>query len=261
MASRKKTVQLEFLGTGTSAGVPVPGCRCRVCKSDDPHDSRMRASAAIRNGGRNVVIDTGPEFRIQCLRAGLENVDAVVFTHSHVDHTNGFDDIRAYSFFKRRTVPVFGDRRTLGTIRERFRYIWDAMQRGGGLPQIELFEIDGPFAAAGLELTPVPIFHGIMPILGFRMGDLAYLTDVSKIPDASMPLLEGLGTLVVSCARVMPHETHFNLADVKRLHRRLKPARTLVTHLSHYFSHRDLVAALPPDANPAYDGLRVDIAL
>ncbi|MDR1612093.1 MAG: MBL fold metallo-hydrolase [Planctomycetota bacterium] len=255
----KKRVQLEFLGTGTSSGLPVPGCRCRVCKSADPHDSRMRSSVVVRNGRRNIVIDTGPEFRLQCLRADLDNVDAVVFTHGHVDHTSGFDDIRAFSFFKNRTVPVFGDAGTLRTLRERFRYIWRARQRGGGLPQIELFEIDGPFAAAGLEMIPIPVFHGVMPILGFRIGDLAYLTDVSGIPDASLPLLENLGALIVSCARTRPHETHFNLADVKRLSRALKPGRTLVTHIAHYFSHRDLVAALPAAANPAYDGLRVDI--
>ncbi|MDR0361508.1 MAG: MBL fold metallo-hydrolase [Planctomycetota bacterium] len=261
MARARKTVELEFLGTGTSAGVPVPGCRCAVCRSKDPRDKRLRSSALVRNGRRNLIIDASPEFRIQCLRAGVFTVDALVLTHGHADHTNGFDDIRSYSFFKSRTVPVWGDGKTLRTIERRFDYVWHATQWGGGLPQVELRGIEGPFTAAGLELTPIPILHGALPILGFRIGDLAYLTDVSRIPESSLPPLEDLRTLIVSCARTMPHETHFNLADVKRTHDRLRPERTLVTHISHYFSHRRLVAALPPGVDPAQDGMRVAIDL
>lgn len=254
-------VVLEFLGTGTSTGVPVAGCGCRVCRSADPCDKRLRASALIRRGARSLIIDTGPEFRIQCLRAGVMRLDGALITHEHADHLNGLDDIRAYSFFKRRRLPVWGAAETLASIRQRFGYIWKPTQVGGGLPDIELRLIDGPFSALGLTVTPVPIRHGCLEILGFRFGDLAYLTDISALPEASLPLLENLGTLIVSCVRRRPHKTHMNIAEVKRLHRLVKPGRTLLTHLTHYLTHKELIAALPVDIGPAYDGMRVEIML
>lgn len=252
---------LEFLGTGTSTGVPVAGCSCRVCRSPDPFDQRLRASALIRRGARSLIIDTGPEFRIQCLRAGVMRLDGALITHDHADHLNGLDDIRAYSFFKDRRLPVWGSEATLAAIRHRFGYIWKPRQIGGGLPDIELRRIDGPFSAMGLTVTPVPIRHGCLDILGFRIGDLAYLTDISALPDASLPLLENLGTLIISCVRRRPHKTHMNIAEAKRLHRLVKPRQTLLTHLTHYLSHKELIAAVPVDMTPAHDGLRVEITL
>lgn len=261
MSLAPKTAIFEFLGTGTSTGVPVAGCPCAVCHSADVRDKRLRSSALIRHGCRNLVIDTGPEFRLQCVRAGVMRLDAVLFTHDHVDHTNGFDDVRAYSFFKKKTVPVWGAADTLGEIRRRFSYIWKPTQVGGGLPDVELRTITGPFQAAGLSVVPVPIFHGKLPILGFRIGDLAYLTDISSLPDESVPLLRDLGTLIISCVRYRYHHTHLTISGAKRLHKLLKPRETYLTHLTHCFSHRDLIGVFPTDMTPAYDGLQLAINL
>lgn len=257
--SKRSAPTLEFLGTGTSTGVPVPGCSCRVCQSRDPRDSRLRSSVLIRNGVKNLVIDTGPEFRIQCLRAGVKRLDAVLITHNHVDHLFGLDDVRVYSSFRRRTLPVWGSRHTLDSIRTKFDYIWNAMQVGGGLPDISLNEADGVFRAAGLEVMPLPIMHGRLPILGFRIGGLAYMTDISALPDGTLPLLENLDTMIISCVRRRTHETHLNIAGAKRLHALVKPRRTWLTHLTHYFTHDGLEALLPPDIAPAYDGLVIPV--
>lgn len=260
MAGRNAT--LEFLGTGTSTGVPVAGCDCEVCRSRDPRDNRLRSSALISHGHTNVIIDTGPEFRMQCLRAGIMHLDAVLITHDHADHLHGIDDLRAFSKFQRRVLPVWANKPTLQGIASRFAYIWNPSQIGGGLPELTLHHAGKPFRAAGLDFTPVPILHGRLPILGFRIGDLAYLTDVSEIPEESLPLLEGLGTLILSCVRYRAHRTHLNIAGVKRISKRLRPGRTLLTHLTHYFSHEDLLAEFAgTDIAPAFDGMQISIAL
>ena len=261
MSAKRRVVTLEFLGSGTSTGVPVAGCSCGVCHSPDWHDKRLRACALVRNGIRNLIIDTGPEFRIQCLRADVRRVDAVAITHDHADHLNGFDDVRAFSFFKDRTLPVWAAADTIVGIRRRFDYIWNAVQIGGGLPDVDLRTVTGPFRAAGLDVIPLPIKHGKLDILGFRIGDLAYMTDISALPDATLPLLGDLGTMIISCVRHRFHHTHLNLAGVKRLHRLVRPRRTILTHLTHYLSHKELIAALPVDISPAYDGMRVEIQI
>lgn len=261
MAVRSKTAVLEFLGTGTSTGVPIPGCSCAVCRSSDPHDKRLRSSVLLTHGEERIVIDTGPEFRIQCLRAGVMHLDAVVITHDHADHLSGLDDIRAYSLFQRKTLPVWGSRETLDTIRRRFDYIWNAKQVGGGLPDIVLKDVGSGFTAGGLDIVPIPIKHGQLDILGYRIGALAYMTDLSAVPDSSLPLLENLETMIISCVRYRFHRTHLNFAGAKRLHRLVRPRQTLLTHLTHYYSHKELIAEMPVDMTPAYDGMTVNINL
>lgn len=259
-----RNAMMEFLGTGTSTGVPVAGCDCEVCASRDPRDDRMRSSVLVRHGKKSVIIDTGPEFRMQCIRARVMHLDAILLTHDHADHLHGLDDVRAFSKFQRRVLPVWGNAQTIRTVRDRFAYIWNAPQRGGGLPEVILHEASGPFREAGLDFVPVPILHGKLEILGYRLGDMAYLTDVSAIPETSLPLLEGLETLVLSCVRYRFHQTHLNLRGVKRLHKAIQPKRTLLTHLTHYFSHADLIAEFADagmDIAPACDGMRVTIAL
>lgn len=252
---------LEFLGTGTSTGVPIAGCPCWRCRSDDPHDKRLRSSVRIAHGRRNVIIDTGPEFRIQCLRAGIMNIDSVLITHDHADHLHGLDDLRSFSLFKHKVLPVWANSYTVGVIRSRFDYIWNPVQKGGGLPDLLLRVAEGTFRAGGMDVVPVPIRHGRMDILGYRIGDLAYLTDVSAVPESSLPLLENLETMVATAVRHRPHPTHLNLAGVKRLHRLVRPRRTLLTHLTHWFTHRELIMDLPVDISPAYDGMKVEIKL
>lgn len=261
MSRKHTTATLEFLGTGTSTGVPVPGCSCDVCRSCDPNDKRLRSSALIRYGSRQLVIDTGPEFRIQCLRAGIMKLDAVLITHAHADHLNGLDDVRCFSFFKNKSQPVWGSEETLAAIRQRFDYIWNARQVGGGLPDILLKKAAKPFEVMGLTVTPVPIKHGKLDILGYRIGDLAYMTDISSLPETSLPLLKNLDTMVISCVRKHFHRTHLNVAGVKRLHKLVKPRQTLLTHLTHYLSHKELIGLFPTDITPTYDGMKVEIRL
>ena len=261
MAKTGRTAVLEFLGTGTSTGVPIAGCTCPRCCSADPRDLRMRSSVRIANGSRNLIVDTGPEFRIQCLRAGISTIDSVLITHDHADHLHGLDDLRAFSLFKRKTLPVWANKATLDLIRSRFGYIWTAEQKGGGLPDLKLCEVRGAFRAAGMEITPLPIMHGHMEILGYRIGDLAYMTDISAVPESTYPLLENLTTMVVSTVRHRPHPTHLNISGVKKLHKRVRPGQTILTHLTHWFTHRELLMELPIDITPAYDGMKVEIRL
>ncbi len=259
MAGKPHTVTLEFLGTGTSTGVPVPGCSCPVCRSTDPRDNRYRSSVLVRNGPQTLVIDTGPEFRLQCIRARVANIDAVLLTHNHADHIFGLDDVRPYSSFRGKTLPVWGSRHTLDFIRAKFDYIWNAVQEGGGLPDINLHAAKDAFTAAGLRITPLPIKHGMLDILGFRVGDCAYMSDISALPEATLPLLENLETMIISCVRLRRHSTHLNVAGAKRLHRLVRPRRTYLTHLTHYFSHDDLAARMPEDIVPAHDGLVIPV--
>jgi phosphoribosyl 1,2-cyclic phosphate phosphodiesterase len=261
MATIGRTAVLEFLGTGTSTGVPMAGCTCPRCLSADPRDTRLRSSARIANGSRNLLIDTGPEFRIQCLRSGIFSIDSVLITHDHADHLHGIDDLRAFSLFKRKTLPVWAGKSVLDVIRSRFGYIWSAKQKGGGLPDLKLCEVKGRFRAAGMEVTPLPIMHGCMEILGYRIGDLAYMTDISSVPESTYPLLENLTTMVVSTVRRRPHPTHLNISGVKKLHKRVRPKQTILTHLAHWLTHKELIMELPVDITPAYDGMTVEIRL
>ncbi len=259
MADTPHTVTLEFLGTGTSTGVPVPGCACGVCRSADPRDNRFRSSVLITNGDRRLVIDTGPEFRLQCLRAGIKSLDAVLITHNHADHLFGLDDVRPYSAFQGKTLPVWGSRHTLASIRVKFDYVWNAVQVGGGVPDITLNAAEGAFSAAGLNVLPLPIKHGRLDILGFRVGDLAYMSDISALPEETLPLLSDLGTMIISCVRLKRHNTHLNVAGAKRMHRLVRPERTYLTHLTHYFTHAGLASLMPEGMEPAYDGLVIPI--
>lgn len=261
MSPRSKTATLEFLGSGTSTGVPVLGCNCEVCRSTDPRDKRLRSSVLIRHEHKNVIIDTGPEFRIQCLRAGVKHLDSVLITHDHSDHLHGIDDLRAFSLFKKKTLPVWMNKETMHNVKQRFGYMWKPLQIGGGVPDLVLHEAAKPFQAGGMTITPVPIKHGVIDILGFRFGDVAYMTDISSLPEASLPLVQGVGTMIISCVRYRFHRTHLNIAGVKRLHAMVKPERTILTHLTHYFSHKEISAVMPVDIMPAYDGMTIDVNL
>ncbi len=264
------TFEFEFLGTGTSTGIPIPSCPCPVCHSDDPRDTRWRSSALIRHNGQNIIIDSGPEFRLQCLRANVESLDGVLITHSHADHINGLDDIRAYTLplygttserLHEQPMGLWGNAPSIEAIRKRFSYIWNPLQVGGGLPKLQLTIAPEEFELAGLSIRPIPIKHGIMEILGYRIGQLAYMTDISQLPDSSEHLVEDVDVMVISFVTRHKHETHFCFDDAVRLHQRIRPKQTYITHVAHYFSHQDLLDQLPEGMTPAYDGLRLQVPI
>jgi phosphoribosyl 1,2-cyclic phosphate phosphodiesterase len=253
-------LRVTFLGSGTSHGVPMIGCDCATCRSDDPRDTRLRPSIFVETERARVLVDAGPDLRQQALRHRLTRVDAILFTHGHADHILGMDDVRRFNALQAGAMPCCGDARTLGDIRRMFGYVFDpATPKGGGLPLLELFTVAGPFCIADLDVQPVPVMHGERPILGYRFGRFAYLTDCSAIPDASWPLLEGLDVLVLDALRERPHPTHFSLREAIDAASRIGAARTLFTHMCHDLAHAATCARLPPSMALAYDGLVVEL--
>ena len=250
---------LKFLGTGTSTGVPTLACPCSVCNSPDPHDKRTRPSILLEYDGRVVVIDTTPDLRGQALREGLTRLDAVVFTHAHADHILGLDDVRVFYFRQQVPIPIYADEHSLGTIRRTFAYIFEGNYPYGGVGRLDPHLIDGPFDLWGLRLTPVPVLHGNLPILGFRFRDIAYVTDVSEIPETSLFLLEGLDLLILDALRHKPHPTHLSLEQALAMVERLKPRRALFTHIAHELGHEETTARLPSHVRLAYDGLKLEL--
>jgi phosphoribosyl 1,2-cyclic phosphate phosphodiesterase len=251
-------MKVTILGSGTSTGVPMVGCSCRVCSSDDPRDKRTRASLLIQHEDRNILIDASTDLRFQALREGIQRVDAVFFTHAHADHVNGIDDLRGFHFMHREVIPCFGSRTTLDALQNGFRYIFHEHEGSGYTPLLKPVEIDGPFELFGLTIIPVQLQHGRTQSLGFRIGSFAYLTDCSAIPASSLALLEGLDLLVVDGLRWKTHPFHFNIEEAIAATTPLKPVRTILTHLSHDVLFAD-GAALPPGYEFARDGMTFDI--
>jgi len=250
-------MKVIFLGTGTSHGVPVIGCDCRVCKSPNPKNHRTRPSILVQYNGANVLVDTATELRLQALRNGISRVDAVLFTHTHADHIFGLDDLRGFNLRREGTIPCYGDSGTITDIRRVFQYIFTETQKGGGKPQIELRVIEDRFNLLGLDIIPVKIMHGKLPILGFRFNDVAYLTDCSHIAEESKELLRGLRLMILDALRFRPHPTHFSLSQALEVVEELKPDRTFFTHICHDMDHEEANRMLPDYAQLAYDGLTV----
>ncbi len=263
-------LSVTLLGTGTSTGVPVIGCRCRVCTSADPRDTRTRCAAHVvahdDAGPVHLQLDAGPDFRQQALAADLAAVDAVLVTHAHFDHVMGLDDLRPFFFNNPRPIPVFADPGAAETLRGMFAYVFRdgsypgvsklALREVGGEPFIvESREPDG----ARVEVIPVPAFHGRLPVLGYRVGRFAYVTDVSRIPEASFALLGGLDTLVVDGLRREPHETHFSLDEAAAAARRVGARQAYLLHMTHTVLHAEEDARLPDGVNLAYDGLTFEV--
>ena len=260
--SRDLDGRLLFLGTGTSVGVPVVGCGCGVCTSADPRDARLRTSVAIGLPGGTLLIDTTPDLRVQLLRAGIGRVDAVLYTHDHVDHVYGLDDVRPLCTWAGRPMPVFCEDRVERRIRRAFDYAFEtAPVPGGGIPKLEFERITTtPFEILGARVVPLRLRHGVFDVLGFRFGNVAYCTDTNQIPDETWPLLEGLDTLVLDCLRESRHPTHFSLAEALAVAARVGARRTLLTHMGHELGHAATNAMLPAGVELAYDGLEVPLA-
>ena len=258
-------VELLFLGTGTSAGVPMIGCRCDVCRSADPRDKRTRPSVVISRGGSRVLVDTTPELRLQCVSNGVEMIDAVVYTHAHADHVMGLDDVRRFNALRGGPLEVWADERTFATLSTCFAYAFKEPDPDAKLfrPHLQrrTIEPDRPFRAGGMEWTPVPLLHGDLPVLGFRVGRLAYCTDVSEIPASSFPLLEGLDVLVLDALQHKKHTTHFSLEEAVEAARRIGAKQTLFTHIAHALGHEATNRALPPGMRLAHDGERLTARL
>jgi phosphoribosyl 1,2-cyclic phosphate phosphodiesterase len=235
------------------------GCDCDTCQSTDPKDERLRPSIYIETPRASLLVDAGPDLRIQALRHRLRRIDAILFTHGHADHILGLDDIRRFNYMHGRPMACFGDERTIADVRQVFAYAFDPRtQAGGGLPRIATFVIGGSFCVGGEEIVPVPLYHGKRPILGFRLGRFAYLTDCNRIPDEAWPLLVDLDVVVIDALRKRPHPTHFTLDEAIAAGRRIGAARTLFTHMCHDLPHAPTTATLPPGIELAYDGLVVE---
>jgi phosphoribosyl 1,2-cyclic phosphate phosphodiesterase len=249
--------KMTLLGTGTSIGIPVPGCRCKVCTSIDRRNRRSRSSVLIEADGHRVLIDTSPEFRLQALAAGLDSLDAVFWTHGHADHLHGLDDLRALTWKK--TLPGYASKETVEEIETRFDYLWKKTQHGGGKAKIELnnVEPDETIEVGSLKIVPIPVIHGSLPVYGWRCGPIAYVTDASEIPEESYALLEGLEVLVVGALRFKAHPTHFTVDRALEEIKKIRPGRAYLTHISHEVSHRQLVRATPRGVYPGRDGLRL----
>lgn len=253
-------LSILVLGSGTSVGVPTIGCQCRVCRSADPRDRRLRPSVLIRYNGRAVVVDTTPDFRQQALRAGLNRLDAVLFTHAHADHILGLDDIRPFNHLMGGPIPIYGSRETLGTIRRVFDYVFSDYHSESSVPRLEVHELDGrPFELFGLQVTPVPLKHGRGNVYGFRFGAAAYLTDHSEIPEESLPLLQNLDVLFLDALRHRPHPTHTTVARALQYVEQLRPRRAFFTHICHDLPHEETERDLPPHVRLAYDGLEITV--
>ncbi|MFP4383671.1 MAG: MBL fold metallo-hydrolase [Spirochaetia bacterium] len=251
-------MKVTFLGTGTSHGVPVIGCRCGVCTSRDPRDRRTRSSVYIETGQADILIDITPEFRIQTIRAGIDSADALLLTHAHSDHVGGFDDIRP--FCREHAVPVYGNGITIDELRRRFDYIFRTTQEGGGKPRVSLEVIDRkPFFVKELRVQPIPVLHGGLSISGYRIGAFGYVTDCSRLPGESLRLLSGCSTLVINGLRHRPHPTHLTIKGALDYIAKIGPERAYITHLCHDLLHEELSAELPEGVYPAYDGLVFEI--
>lgn len=253
---------LTVLGSGTSMGVPTIGCDCRVCHSTDPRDKRTRPSVLLHYNDHAVLIDTTPDFREQAIRANITRLDAVVYTHAHADHILGLDDLRPLTFHRPTgRIPLYAHERTGQIIQTVFRYIFDSDYKYGGLAQVEMKSIEGPFDLFGATFAPITILHGDAEIYGFRFGSAAYLTDFSSIPEESLRQLEGLDILFLDALRHKPHPTHSTVENSIGIARRLKPCRTFFTHICHDLAHEETNASLPPNIRLAYDGLKLEFEI
>ena len=263
MALSDTTLRLTILGSGTSMGVPSLTCACRVCRSLDPRDHRLRPSALLSRGGHHVVIDTTPDFRQQALRVGLDRLDAVLLTHAHADHILGFDDIRPFNIRQQAAIPVHASEDTLLILRRAFAYIFDGQPKLSSIPQVTLHVIRGPLELLGTSMTPIPARHGDSDVLGFRFGSAAYLTDFSDLPASSKALLTGLDDLILDALRDTPHPMHCTVEQALAYVVELQPRRAWFTHIAHELPHEETnerISSLGyPQVQLAYDGLSFEV--
>lgn len=250
---------IKFLGTGTSHGVPVIGCTCKTCLSDNPKNKRMRSSLFLNVNNTDILIDTSPELRLQMLANNIENVDLVLFTHAHADHIMGFDDIRVINWQKGRPVPCYGQKNTLDKIKEAFDYIFDPPQIGGGIPQVSFHSIDSEFSFQNIPIIPLPVKHGKLDVFGYKIYNMAYITDCSYIPESTFELLDDIDLLIIDALRFKEHPTHMNLEQAIQIAEKFDLKKAYFTHISHEIEHEEVNKILPDNIELAYDGLQIDL--
>ncbi len=252
-------MRVTFLGTGTSYGVPMIGCECRVCTSENPRNSRTRSSIIVSDGKSNILIDAATELRIQCLRNKVKRLDAVLLTHSHADHILGLDDLRHFNRSQKTNIPVYGSQDTVNSIYRIFSYAFSKVPSNGSKPKFTLTPIDGELSLSGMEVVPVDVMHGQEMVTAYRFNKLAYVTDVSQIPQDSMDKLMGLDLLIIDALRNIPHEKHFSIEQAISVVSILKPKQTFFTHIAHDIEHEETNNVLPTGIKLAYDGLSVEV--
>lgn len=254
-------MRVTFLGTGTSQGVPVIACQCAVCTSTDKRDKRLRTAIFIEIDGLHIVVDTGPDFRYQMLRADVRHLDAVLITHAHKDHIAGMDDVRAFNYQQQQSIPIYATPITHESLKREFYYAFGELKYPG-VPRLELMPIEAgvPFAIQDTTIMPVEVMHHKMPVIGFRIGNFAYVTDAKTVSEASKTLLKGVDTLVINALQEEPHISHFTKDEALAFAQEINPRQTYLTHISHRFGkHETIEKMLPPSVFPAYDSLVIEI--
>jgi phosphoribosyl 1,2-cyclic phosphate phosphodiesterase len=256
--NKKLKVEAVLLGTGTSQGVPVIGCSCRVCKSSNPLDKRLRSSLLLKIDGKNFVIDAGPDFRQQMLREDVNNLRAILLTHEHADHIFGLDDIRSYNWLQKHPTDIYAEKRVQKALKRIFDYVF-AESKYPGIPMMKLHTIDNkPFRIDGIVFEPVRCFHHKLPVYGFRVGDFSYITDTNFISEEELKKLYGTRVLIINALRREKHISHFNLEQALEVIAKVKPEKAYLTHLSHGFgTHDEIRSLLPENVFVAYDGLKI----
>ncbi len=251
-------LEIQFLGTGTSQGVPVIACDCKVCQSDDPKDKRLRTSIAIKKGNTQIVIDSGPDFRQQMLRAQIKHLDALVFTHAHKDHIAGMDDVRAYNYKSQKPMEIYCDDLVFESLKREYHYVFDDAFSYPGIPQVERTQIDkqNRFTIEELQLTPIEVLHYKLPVLGFRIENFTYITDANYISAEEKEKIKGTDILVLNALRKEKHISHFTLEEALELVAEIKPKKAYLTHISHLMGeHKEVSKELPENVEIAFDGL------
>lgn len=251
--------RLTFLGTGTSQGVPMIGCGCEVCKSQDPRNKRLRASVLVEHEGLRVLVDAGPDFRYQMLRAGVSSLDAILLTHNHKDHTGGLDDIRAFNYHEKRATQIYCEKYVEESLRKEYSYAFEEIKYPGA-PEWDVHIIDeNPFTIKGVEITPIRGRHFKLPVLGYRFGNIAYCTDMNHIPEEEYSKLQGLDHFIINCVRRGRHISHYSLEQAMEVAEKVGAKHSWLTHLSHQLPcHEELTKELPEGILPAFDGLVIE---